>query len=95
MHARASRIASAAERRAQWKLSNASVQRLRCPSGASTKDGTVVWDTDLVGFGVRLFPSGKKNWIVQYRIGTKQRSSGSDRRRRSASPRRGGSPRPH
>jgi len=30
---------------------------------------TVYWDTDLAGFGLRMFPSGKASWICEYRVG--------------------------
>jgi hypothetical protein len=51
------------------KLTSASVADLRLPDG---KTDDIVWDTEVPGFGVRLRP-GKATWIIQYRVGVKQR----------------------
>ena len=52
------------------KLTAANVARLSLPEG---KAEAFFWDDDLAGFGLRLRAGGKRTWIVQYRLGTKQR----------------------
>jgi integrase len=37
------------------------------------KPGEIAWDGDLAGFGVRLHPSGRRAWQVQYSIGRRVR----------------------
>ena len=32
-----------------------------------------VWDSNLAGFGVKILPSGKKTYLVQYRMGVRSR----------------------
>jgi integrase len=47
------------------KLTQGIVERLKPPTD---KVETRVFDDDLPGFGVRLLSSGKRSWIIQYRI---------------------------
>lgn len=37
-----------------------------------TKD-YIIWDDQVSGFGCRIFPSGKRGYLVQYRVGTRTR----------------------
>lgn len=57
---------------AKAKLSKSVVEKLK-PADADT----VVWDSDLPGFGVRVKASGAKSYVVQYR----NRKTGASRRR--------------
>ena len=52
------------------KLDQASLARLTLPAG---KSDMIVFDDKLPGFGLRLRAGGKRTWIVQYRVGAKQR----------------------
>ncbi len=55
------------------RISKRSVDTLSCPPG---KDREVLWDDDLAGFGVVVFPSGAKSYVVQYRQnGTSRRAN--------------------
>ncbi|RYE73961.1 MAG: DUF4102 domain-containing protein, partial [Oxalobacteraceae bacterium] len=33
----------------------------------------VLWDGDIPGFGVRIMPSGRRTYFIQYRVGTRSR----------------------
>jgi integrase len=52
------------------RLSKETVNRLELPEG---KSELLVFDDQLRGFGIRLRAGGKRSWIVQYRVGQKQR----------------------
>ena len=50
------------------KLTKRTVDRLEV-----TAEDYLTWDADLRGFGVRTYPSGKKTYLVQYRVGRRTR----------------------
>jgi integrase len=52
------------------KLTAATLQKLKLPVGAADK---IFFDDGLSGFGLRVRDGGKRTWIAQYRVGTKQR----------------------
>ncbi|MEL0438447.1 tyrosine-type recombinase/integrase [Phycobacter sp. K97] len=51
-----------------FKLTKRSVEGL----AAEEKD-YLAWDRDMRGFGIRVYPSGKKTYLVQYRAGRRTR----------------------
>jgi hypothetical protein len=52
------------------RLTRSTVAKLALPPGRSE---AIYFDEALPGFGVRIRAGGKRTWIVQYRVGTKQR----------------------
>jgi integrase len=52
------------------KLTQQTIGRLALRSGQSD---VIFFDNDMPGFGLRLRSGGKRTWIIQYRIGAKQR----------------------
>src|SRR5215204_6074688 len=52
------------------RLTRPKVARLTVPAG---KTEIIVFDEALPGFGVRVRLDGKRTWIAQYRLGSKQR----------------------
>jgi Arm DNA-binding domain len=52
------------------KLTQQTIARLALPAD---KSDAIFFDDDLPGFGLRVRAGGKRSWIVQYRIGAKQR----------------------
>jgi integrase len=52
------------------KLTRVNVERLALPAGVNDR---IIFDDGLPGFGLRIRDGGKRTWIVQYRVGAKQR----------------------
>lgn len=52
------------------RLTRQVVSRVVIPAG---KQELILFDEDMPGFGVRLRAGGKRTWIIQYRVGVKQR----------------------
>lgn len=52
------------------KLTQPNATRQALPAG---KSDAIFFDDDLPGFGLRLRAGGKRTWIIQYRVGAKQR----------------------
>ncbi len=52
------------------RLTKATVAKLTLSAG---KSEVIVFDDDMPGFGMRIRAGGKRTWIAQYRVGTKQR----------------------
>jgi integrase len=52
------------------RLTKANVAKLKMPEG---KTDHIEFDDDLAGFGIRLRYGGKRTWLAQYRVGSKQR----------------------
>ncbi|MFL5022678.1 MAG: Arm DNA-binding domain-containing protein, partial [Microvirga sp.] len=55
---------------AMMRLTKPNVARLTLPPG---KSEFLVFDDALPGFGLRIRAGGKRTWIAQYRVGSKQR----------------------
>jgi hypothetical protein len=49
---------------ARGRILKRAIDVLICPAG---KDRSILWDTDLAGFGVCAFPSGAKVYVAQFR----------------------------
>jgi integrase len=52
------------------ELNRENVANAKLPAG---KSDAIFFDDDLPGFGLRIREGGKRTWIIQYRIGRKQR----------------------
>jgi integrase len=52
------------------KLTQNAVDKLKLPNG---KPDHIFWDDEIHGFGVRLREGGSRNYVIQYKLGKKQR----------------------
>src|SRR3954454_16356229 len=52
------------------RLTRPNIAKLALPAG---KSEAIFFDDALPGFGIRIRAGGKRTWIVQYRVGAKQR----------------------
>jgi integrase len=52
------------------RLTKATIDRLKLPQG---KSEVIVFDEGLPGFGLRIRSGGKRTWVIQYRVGKRQR----------------------
>ena len=52
------------------RLTKGNLGKVLLPAG---KSETIVFDEDMPGFGLRIRAGGKRTWVAQYRVGTKQR----------------------
>lgn len=52
------------------KLTKQTIDELTVPPGKAER---FVWDETMPGFGLRIRAGGKRTWVVQYRLGKKQR----------------------
>ena len=52
------------------KFTKASIEQIKLPDG---KREVIVFDDTLAGFGLRIRAGGKRVWIAQYRLGSRQR----------------------
>ena len=56
-------------RRATAKLASATISRRTVEALPAGDREAVYWDTELSGFGVRVYPSGTKVYLAQTRAG--------------------------
>lgn len=49
----------------RFRFTNTTVARVTCPEGQGV---AFAWDVGLPGFGIIARPSGRRSWIIQYRI---------------------------
>lgn len=54
-------------------LTKRAVDAVKYPYGADSKKPFVLWDGELAGFGLRVYPSGKKSFILSYRSAGRKR----------------------
>ena len=54
-------------------LTNAAISRFKYKGDASKTEWDVRWDDTIPGFGVRIYPSGKKAFVLSYRFRRRKR----------------------
>jgi hypothetical protein len=55
--------------RVNLRISRARITKRTVDSLRPTDKDSYVWDLELAGFGVKITPTGRKVYLVQYRIG--------------------------
>jgi integrase len=53
------------------RLNKSTIERAKYEGDGASRDAR--WDDAVPGFGVRIYPSGRKAFVLSYRIGTKKR----------------------
>jgi integrase len=53
------------------RLTKSTIERVKYEGSDGSRD--VRWDDAMPGFGIRIYPSGRKAFVLSYRIGTKKR----------------------
>jgi hypothetical protein len=48
-------------------------EKLTARKVRSTEDAVTLWDTEVKGFGIRIYPTGGKSFFINYRIGGRER----------------------
>ncbi len=55
------------------RLTKKAVDAAKYPHGDDSKRRFVLWDDDLAGFGLRVYPSGRKVFVFSYRVAGRKR----------------------
>jgi integrase len=58
------RAAKAKQAAVRSRITKATIGKLACPPG---QEEAFYWDKDVSGLGLRVYPSGRKVWVLQYR----------------------------
>lgn len=55
------------------KLTKAACDRARYPYDPETERRHILWDSECLGFGLRVYPSGRKVFVFRYKLAGRQR----------------------